>query len=489
MLEKKYRTKKEVMQKAQELVDCGYTFGQLDVGGRLNNNNKGDLGQIIEEGWFDYKPNSDSDPDFAEAGVELKVSPYKNTSRGISAKERLVCDIINYTEEASKTFETSAFWHKCKCICLLSYKWSKNIPKSNMYVDHATLLDGYPYEDLLIIKQDWEIIIAKIRAGEAHLLSEGDTMYLAACTKGANASSVREQPNSKIEAKQRAYSLKTTYMTRVLRKYVFGEAEDEHVITDWKQLENNRFDEIILQRFKPYIDHSSIDIAEGFGLDIHRIKSVKNLNAMVTRRILGLVGNPEEAAEFKSANISVKTIVYEGYYLPEQSMSFPPFKFKEIIEEDWEDSDVYEQMVAARFLFVVFSRDNKSVSPVLRGAFFWNMPNEDITELWRVWEKTRTAINQGCGLQLNENGIVHNSLPKASQSYLAHVRPHTYNAAYILKNGVVIGNPAKDANPLPDGQWMTTQSFWFNRSYIQSIIEHNLKMANKINKNETSQKL
>ena len=67
--------------------------------------------------------------------------------------------------------------------------------------------------DLEIIKQDWQTIIDKIKAGEAHNISEGDTMYLAACTKGANAKSIRKQPFSNIPAKQRAFSLKSSYMS------------------------------------------------------------------------------------------------------------------------------------------------------------------------------------------------------------------------------------------------------------------------------------
>ena len=38
--------------------------------------NKGNLGQIIEERFFHYHCNGDSRPDFHEAGVELKVSPF-----------------------------------------------------------------------------------------------------------------------------------------------------------------------------------------------------------------------------------------------------------------------------------------------------------------------------------------------------------------------------------------------------------------------------
>ena len=470
MPERNYHTKEEVMRRAQELVVAGLSFGQLDTSGRLAERNKGDLGQIIEESWFGYTPNSDSDPDFAEAGVELKVSPYKVTSRGVSAKERLVCDIINYVEEAGKTFETSAFWHKCKCICLLSYMWSEGIPKGDMYVDHATLLDGYPYEDLLIIRQDWEIIINKIRAGQAHLITEGDTMYLAACTKGASAQTVREQPFSPIPAKQRAYSLKTTYMTHLLRRFVFGEGEDEHVITDWQQLLTERFDDIILQRFEPYKNLKSTQIAASFGLDPAEVRNIKSLNAMVTRRILGLVGDPTQVAEFQNANISVKTIVYERDFAPEESMSFPPFSFNELISEEWEDSGVYSQMVSSRFLFVVFSRNNRAEIPVFRKAFFWNMPAEDIEELRRVWVNARIAVRHGCGLERLPNGTVRNTLPKASQSRVAHVRPHASQAAYIFSDGTIIGSPERNANPLPDGQWMTTQSFWFNKSYVQSII-------------------
>ena len=54
-----------------------------------NKKNKGNLGQIIEENFFHYACNSDSRPDFYEAGVELKVTPYKiNKNGSISAKER-----------------------------------------------------------------------------------------------------------------------------------------------------------------------------------------------------------------------------------------------------------------------------------------------------------------------------------------------------------------------------------------------------------------
>lgn len=47
-----------------------------------NKDNKGNLGQIIEEKHFHYMCNNDSRPDFYEAGVELKVTPYKINPNG-----------------------------------------------------------------------------------------------------------------------------------------------------------------------------------------------------------------------------------------------------------------------------------------------------------------------------------------------------------------------------------------------------------------------
>ncbi len=104
----------------------------------------------------------------------------------------------------------------------------------------------------------------KVRRGEAHLISEGDTLYLAACTKGANSSSVRQQPFSDIMAKQRAYSLKSSYMTQILNKYIFGNAENERVIKNPKQLRTRSFEDIIVDKLRPYFGKSQAQLKKHF---------------------------------------------------------------------------------------------------------------------------------------------------------------------------------------------------------------------------------
>ena len=128
---------------------------------------KGGLGQLIEECFFHYKCNNDSNPDFDKAGVELKVSPYKiNRNKSISAKERLILTMIDYFKVVDESFEDSHLWYKSKLILLIYYLYSKEIENRLDYPIHYAKLFTPPKEDIEIIKKDYETIINKIKAGE-----------------------------------------------------------------------------------------------------------------------------------------------------------------------------------------------------------------------------------------------------------------------------------------------------------------------------------
>ena len=67
---------------------------------------KGGLGAIIEQDLFGIEANQESAPDFVDAGIELKVTPYKrNKDNSLSAKERLVLNIIDYKTEYKNEFK------------------------------------------------------------------------------------------------------------------------------------------------------------------------------------------------------------------------------------------------------------------------------------------------------------------------------------------------------------------------------------------------
>ena len=147
---------------------------------------------------------------------------------------------------------------------LLFYEYKRDHhPGDFMFL--KAILFKYPAEDLVIIKDDWQKIVEKIRAGRAHELSEGDTFYLGACTKGATAAtSLRQQPFSNIPAKQRAYCLKNKYMTYLVRKFVFGEAQDEHIIKSVSELAGKSFESYVTSKLEAYKGKSVEELKQIF---------------------------------------------------------------------------------------------------------------------------------------------------------------------------------------------------------------------------------
>lgn len=465
-----YYTKEEILKRAKEAI--GVPIKNIDTTGRISTG-KGAIGNIIEECWFGLTVNNENRPDFEEAGVELKVTPYQIKRNGITAKERLVCNIIDYMNEYKKTFHESDFWKKCNTILMMTYKHQDNVPKGDFTIDEVALYD-YPEEDLIIIKKDWERIIGKIRDGRAHEISEGDTFYLGACTKGSTAiRSLREQPFSSIPAKQRAYCLKQSYMTSILRNYIFGEEQDEHIIKDISVLQTVGFTTYFENVLSPYLNKNRAELKDMFDIS----GDSKNINQLLISSIFK-VKDIDDSDEFKKANIKIKTICMESdENRIKENMSFPVSSFKEIVNTDWENSREYDFLINQKYLFVVFKMqkgclENKSTESdsdiILHSAFFWQMPEEDIEEVKRVWERAKMILIKGVELKEVKWGKgtrIENNLPKVSESHVAHMRPHTTVASYEPYSS--------NADELPDGRWMTKQSFWLNNDYILSQIKKN----------------
>jgi len=421
----------------------------VDSTGRLASG-KGAIGTVVEESWYGYSPNSESEPDFPEAGVELKVTPYVRGKQGIRAKERLVCNMINYMEEHPKTLFTSAFWHKCNTMLLMSYEHLQNRPKGDFTIDAAVLF-SFPEEDLRIIEHDWDTIMEKVRAGRAHEISEGDTMYLAACTKGADGSSVKPQPFSDIPAKSRAYSLKASYMTQILNKYIFGHVENPRIIKDPQLLRQGTFEQYIIRTVSKYYGKTITELKKMFGID----STAKSLNEMLLAKMLNVSGRIAHTEEFQKAGIVPKTIRVRNNGTIKESMSFPTFDFIALSHEgEWEESDFYNYLAPTKFMFVIF-QERADGEYAFDRVMFWNIPEADLDEVGRVWTRTVETIKSGVVLTPTSRGIS-NNLPKQAESRVAHVRPH--------------GKDASDTLPLPDGRMMTKQCFWLNNTYIAEQI-------------------
>ncbi|MDK0584579.1 Sau3AI family type II restriction endonuclease [Clostridium perfringens] len=439
-----------------------------------NKKRKGGLGDLIEECYFHYKCNNDSRPDFPDAGVELKVTPYKiNKNKTLSAKERLIITMIDYFKVVEENFEDSHLWNKSQLILLIYYLYSKDIENRLDYKINYAKLFTPPKEDLEIIKNDFKIIVDKIKAGKAHELSEGDTMYLGAATKSASSSNRRGQPFSDIPAKPRAFSFKASYMTYVLNNFIVpNKTTYEPIIKDASELKFNTFEEIIIDKINSYAGKTDEELCKIFD------KEYKNNKAQwidLAYRMLGIKSN--KAEEFEKANITVKALRIESKDKIVESSPLPTFKFKKLVEETWEESKLFNYLDQQKFLFVVYKKDGDKY--VLKGAQLWNIPYDDLnTTVREGWENIRNVIIDGVKFtpKTDKNGkvIYSNNLPNKESNRVIHIRPHAQKSAYRFEDGTEIGNVSRDANELPDGRYMTNQSFWLNNTYVLSQLNKNL---------------
>ena len=316
-----------------------------------------------------------------------------------------------------------------------------------------------------MIKHDYDVIIEKIKRGEAHLLSEGDTEYLGACRKGQKGDSLRAQPCSQIGAPRRAFSLKTSYMRTVLqyikdsgkRAVVNYDIEGEQVVNA-SELKERSFEEIILSRFAPFIGKDYKEISAMLSKEESNSKSkyFDIANSIVSPN----VSNVNRSEEFLKAGLTMKTVRLEGNGRIKESMSFENIDYEEVYDnENWYDSRLYE-LFTSRFLFVIYQRDPRRTilingkeenRYILQKVFFWTMPQNDVELAEKYWLNIRECVM--------EDHIDPQYFWKIKDHRKFHVRPK--------------GRVATDLAYNPNGGLAKKYCYWFNRDYVKEIIESN----------------
>lgn len=435
---------------------------------------KGRLGQMVEELFFKYDVNSSRSADFSEANLELKCTPLlKSKTDGLyRIKERLVCTMIDYFEVSKTKFEDSHLLAKCRLMLLLFYLHSNDLAAIDYQFLYRVLWQ-LPEKDLIQIKKDYDTIVSKVQRGEAHLLSEGDTVYLGACRKGQKGDGLQKQPFSPIGAKKRAFSLKPAYMRYVLDHVVKSGTDHysnyqekieqptfELVTTD--ELKEKSFEEIIIDRFKPFIGKNYVEICGMLGREAYQSKSKY-------ADIAGLIASGNKstrissAEEFIKSGITMKTIRLSKNGTPEESMSFKNIDYSEVADNDyWEESEAYE-LFTTRFMFVVFKEGDGTISVVNRKkqevvtektyvldkVFFWTMPADDLELAKEFWEDIRKNVIG--------NTIELKNFWSIADHRKFHVRPK--------------GTKENNTTVAPSGDVVGKYCYWFNADYIQSIID------------------
>ena len=423
---------------------------------------KGSIGQMVENIYFFLETNSNPSSDFSEANLELKCTPLKKSKQNdYLIKERLVCNMINYCEVVKDDFEHSHFYLKCQLMLLLFYLHQSDCNNLDLQFIFSVLWK-LPKKDLLIIQHDYEVIIEKIKQGKAHELSEGDTMYLGACRKGQKGDSLMKQPyNSEVDAPRRAFSLKMAYMRTILDYVVRSGKNAVSNVTGAKSelvstnaLLKHSFDDILLKRFKPFLNMPFEKIAKQKKVDISN--NPKNKFAMIANAIAASAkcANVNRSEEFIKAGLTMKTIRVQANGIIKEAMSFENIDYIEVAEcEDWIDSRLYE-LYSSRFMFVVFREQTDGKEDyVLEDVFFWTMPQKDLEWAEMYWNHIKENILA--------NHISEEYWWKGSDKKRFHVRPKAQKA--------------KDLAPTPDGKGAKKFCYWFNNDYVREIVDNRRK--------------
>lgn len=483
----------------------GRSFRELDRTGRTGvGGNKGSLGQVIEESVLGYPINADPNPDIqvGDERYELKVTPLKHVRKGkeTSAKERLVIDIIDFMRVAKeRDFEASYFWDKARNILIVYYYDDRADKKKELRID-CRVLDSmileYTKEDLATIRDDWRLIRDKIASGHADALSEADTNYLAASTKGAGNANKDEKDDGKlndirkapapqgspepfITAKQRAFSYKASYMTMVARRFLSGEGRGDSA-TKMPMSPDQDLNSYVNARFHDFIGKTAGEINDLLHADIS--PRIKQYNAYIALALLGITKDVrtgkrkkiEDIEQFRAANVTqIKSVTIYPGGLPKENMSFPALVQEQWDEwadpnVQWEDSCIYRFFEENRFLIVAsespipYASGHDKSGDILLGGFLWNMPESDIDRYVKpVWERVHNLLVAKRWLNYGVRGK--NLLPGQDFNKVFHLRPHS-------SKGRNSGNPS-DRIVLPSGEIITKQSFWLDRRYIADLIQ------------------
>lgn len=408
----KFNTEKELMDYTSKID--GKTFKEIDSKNLLKNTDpkrqKGILGQVVETGFYNYDINSESRADFENLGIELKVTGYKRNKNGsISAKERLVLSKIDFNRIVNETYESSHLLEKCNKMLIIWYEYDPEKNAEDYKITHHQLHDMN--KDKYIIKFDFEAIKEKIINGEAHELSEGYTSFLGACTKARTSKDRTSQPFSDIPAKPRAFCLKNSYMTSILRNSLSSgiildidkpelnlnhKAETDSIQQDLNSYyQYKTVEDYIASKLKKYIGKTQLEILEEITGKTYAEKIPKNISKMISDRIIGKDDElPEKDELFSKTNYIIKNLPTNEEKALER-MSFRPLELSEF-EEKWEDSywkNYFEEVTLLTICYEGKSR-SKNGYRTLKGVKKITFTDDDLDSFEKTYNLVKKAIEK-----------------------------------------------------------------------------------------------
>jgi DNA mismatch repair protein MutH len=438
-----YRTATEAEILARARLLEGHVIGDI-VGARFTaseaRRGKGEVGAAIEH-FFGIPSNPRQEADFSGAGIELKVVPLRRSGQSLRVKERTFITRIDYSNLVLETWDSAKVRKKLK-ILFVFFEHLPDQPKSVFAI--RGILNWEPDEGTKsLIRADWERVVAKVRQGLAHLLSESDGRILGPCTKGVDSHSVCPQPFGEIQAKCRAFAFKPPFTLDLYQRLVRGR-EEESLVANQVTIPTTEFEQRLVQRLLRFEGRTVGDVAHELGVPQSNAKSYA---ARVLRRAFGAKDFRSPIREFEEMGLTPRMSRVDANLLPYEALSFPAFRYMELLEETWEDSDLLSRI---EYMLIVPVHGATKETPQAECSFghpvFWRPSAVELETIRREWDLYRLEIRTGNAKKLTP----------ASETTAIHVRPHARNA--------------KDVDIAPRVGRVVKKSFWLNRSAVRRII-------------------
>ena len=129
-----------------------------------------------------------------------------------------------------------------------------------------------------------------------------------------------------------------------------GERSDAETVVEQGDLANTSFEDHITGLISAHIGKTDRQIADEYSVPYTGGKAQWTT---LVYQMLGIRSN--RAEEFIKAGISVRAVRIEENGKIKESLSFAPFDFTELLEEDWDSSPFRSYLDETKFFFVVFA--------------------------------------------------------------------------------------------------------------------------------------
>jgi DNA mismatch repair endonuclease MutH len=415
-----------------ELPEARFTTGSAS-------RSKAEVGHLIEA-FFGIPRNSRAEADFPGANIELKVVPLRRTPDGFRAKERTFLSMIDYHAIVGETWDSASVRKKLS-ILFVFYQDKLGIPKEEFEILGVELF--IPDErQLALLGADWVRVQAKVRHGRAHLLTETDGRIMTPSTKGAGGGQLRSQPFGEIKAKPRAFALKPAFTSDRFLSLTRPQAA-ESIVEALDVRSVDLLEAAVLEELAAFEGQRVGDVAASLSIPLGAGKSFA---ANVVRRLVG-GARSARIVEFNEMGATLRSPRVRPDLLPYEAVSFPAFRYADLIDESWTDSDLLARIEYMLFVPLVGAkRSTPQADCEIAGSRVWRPSASDVDLIQREWELFRIEIERGRA----------DALTPSSETTAIHIRPHAKNAA--------------DTDVAPLVGPTVKKSFWLNKSFVQDIL-------------------